>query len=363
MLLIKPRALTSDVAAARILQQNASRARKRSSALQSLEDAEANEGAQGGGAGKLALNQGRVVEDLCAVYFQGLKHGVVTGDEGLVNVVVRGLTVHGSRVNVDVVAKLMKVFKALLVGEEGAENPHRVGTLSALSCVECCYALLSHSVEETGDGSWLTVALYRALGRLDCGSASAVRLALRCVDLCVFRRREVRKAHVHALAKRLLTAAAGSGRESGARALVSLARVVMARYESARRGVEKEEPVGEPYEAGADDPDFANPFGEGGGYWELAALRFSYSPGVREAAAEAAKGGRVDGQPLKVFEEVRGWEDDVRFELREPKRHPLMRGQVGAGNREGGDRKRRRTLGRERYVKGRGLKEIKFQLV
>ena len=141
----------------------------------------------------------------------------------------------------------MKVFKTLLIGAEGTENPYQIGTLSALSCVECCYALLSHSVEETGDGSWLSVALYKALGRVDCESAEAVRLAIRCVDQAVFRRREVRKAHVHALNKRVLTAAAGSGRESGARALVALARVVMARYESAKRGVEKEEAVGEPY--------------------------------------------------------------------------------------------------------------------
>ena len=177
----------------------------------------------------------------------------------------------------------------------------------------------------------------------------------------MFRRREIRKAHVHALTKRVLTAALASSAQSSSRALVALARVIMARYSSATRGIEKEEAVGEPYAGDIDDPDMSNPFGEGGSYWELAGLKFSYSPGVRQSALEAAKGGKVEGQPLKVFEEGLRREEDVRFEMREPKRHPLMKGQVGAGNREGAGKKRRRMLGAEKFVRGRA-KKVKYPL-
>ena len=93
---IKTRALTEDVVAARVLEQRNAKARKKDSLAQEVADTEVNEGGAGS-MSKLAINQGRVVEDLCGVYFEGLKHGVISGDEGLVNVVVKGLTVFGSR--------------------------------------------------------------------------------------------------------------------------------------------------------------------------------------------------------------------------------------------------------------------------
>ena len=123
---IKTKALNSDVAAARLLQQKAAKARKKGSLQQAVADDEVNETSATSSLSKLALNQGKVVEHLCAIYFNGLKHGVERSDEPLVNAVVKGLTVFGSRINMDVIVKLMKVFKALLVGEEG-DGEYKIG--------------------------------------------------------------------------------------------------------------------------------------------------------------------------------------------------------------------------------------------
>lgn len=209
--------------------------------------------------------QGDTLDSLVRCYLQGMRVGVEENDEALVAVVMRGIGKFGELVNSDVVAEVVRVCKRLLMS-----TAVEMSSQSSLSCVLCVYSLLSHNLEETGkDDMWVLTALYKQLRRVD----EASETLLQCVDRAVFKRREIRVTTISAVVKRALALGASTADGKTQASMLGLARMIVGRYKSAERGTEEEEGGGEGYNGEVDDPEFANVYGEGGAYWEMANLR------------------------------------------------------------------------------------------
>ncbi|GMI03508.1 hypothetical protein TrLO_g6360 [Triparma laevis f. longispina] len=352
---IKIKAVATEIEAAKILQRSSAKERKKGSLDQQVEDDVLNES---GAKSKLAINQGQIINNICTIYFEGLQSSVERESELNVNLCVKGLTNFGHLINIEVINRLMRVFKRLLVGDEGVVK-YNIGVLSSLSCVLCCYSLSKHEVEETKDGGWLIDAVYKTLLRADGGGKEEVETVLKCLEEGVLKRREIRRGHVQGLIKKLLSVSLNTGTGSGSAAIITMCRMIVSRYKGTERGVEVEDCMGEGYDGGTEDVGMSNPFGEGGGFWELGLEKFSYQPEVRNQANGLAKQSRLDTQPQKVHEREVKREETIAFPLKEPKKHPLLKGMVGMG--AGSGKKRRRGLGEAKFVKGGdGGKKVKI---
>ena len=341
------RVTKEEVEAAKVLGR-ANKKKGKKDALKKEVDDEMMEGDARESKSNIIRWQGDTLDSLVRCYLQGMRVGVEENDEKLVGVVMKGIGKFGELVNSDVMVEVVRVCKRLLL----SENVH-MSSSSSLSCILCVYSLLSHNLEENGkDDMWVLTALYKQLGLVD----EANETLLQCIDKAVFKRREIRVTTVSAVVKRVLSIGAGSSNGKTQSTMLGLSRMIIARYKSAERGTEEEEGSGAVYDGMVDDPEFSNIYGDGGAFWELATLRFSHVDEVRKSAADGANLRRMDAtsDPKKALVKWEAREEEFRYKMKEPKRHPLERKGVGMGSA-----KRRKIL-KDVFVKVKdGKGEVK----
>ena len=270
----------------------------------------------------LARCQSETLQSVVLSYFRILKSPDSGARNLLLPVALEGLAKFAHLINMDTVVDLLDVLKQLLLDEN-------LPLEATLNCVLTAFETLQGPGREMQiDVKEYITPLYAQIARLggEGNSRSNTATALRCLNAAFIKRREYSNVRVAAFIKQLFTLAMNAPSYTSI-PMMAMARQILQRYPTTNQLLESESDVitSGQYTPEVSDPEYANPFSTSG--WELANLKFSANPALRDHANNASnmKLLKMPGEaPDRLWSDCHRNTKELYIEFRRiSKRHPL----------------------------------------